>query len=126
GADPRLERDADRPEDRRADPGPPPRRQGRDGRADRGPVRTVDPEESVTMADAKTKAPAKKGGGPPPAGKGGTGAAPKGAPKVAGGDPAPKVSEGTPRLLAYCQSTIRPRLAKEFGIDNPHRIPRLV
>jgi large subunit ribosomal protein L5 len=77
------------------------------------------------MADAKTKAPAKKaGGGPPPAGKGGKGA-PKGAAKGPGGDPAPKVSEGTPRLLAYYQATIRPRLAKEFGIENPHRIPRL-
>jgi large subunit ribosomal protein L5 len=71
------------------------------------------------MADVKPK-PAKKGPPAPPAkGKG------KGAEK-GGGDPAPKVSEGTPRLLGYYRKTIRPRLAKEFGLDNPHRIPRLV
>ena len=67
-------------------------------------------------------------------------AAPKGPPKGAGGggkgkekggpaspsDPAPKVREGTPRLQTYYVSTIRPRLAKQFGLENPHEIPQLV
>jgi large subunit ribosomal protein L5 len=39
---------------------------------------------------------------------------------------APKVREGTPRLQAYYVSTIRPRLAKQFGLSNPHQIPQLV
>jgi large subunit ribosomal protein L5 len=71
------------------------------------------------MADAKAKAPKKGPSGPPGKGKG------KAADK-SGGDPSPKVSEGPPRLQVYYQQTIRPRLAKEFGLDNPHRIPRLV
>ena len=67
-------------------------------------------------------------------------AAPKGPPKAApkgggkgkdkaGGAPteaSPKVREGTPRLQAYYVSTIRPRLAKQFGLTNPHQIPQLV
>jgi large subunit ribosomal protein L5 len=71
------------------------------------------------MAETKTKAP-KKGAGPPT--KGGK----KGEKKATGGDPAPKVSEGTPRLQSYYQDTIRPRLAKDFGLTNPNQIPRLV
>lgn len=69
------------------------------------------------MADAKTKAPK----GPPAKGKG------KGAEKkAAAGDPTPRVSDGTPRLQAYYAATVRPRLAKEFGLTNPHQIPRFV
>lgn len=70
------------------------------------------------MADAKTKAPK---GGPPPKGKGK--ATEK---KAAAGDPAPRVSEGTPRLQTYYAETVRGRLAKEFGLTNPHQIPRFV
>jgi len=72
------------------------------------------------MAEAKPKAPAKKGG-PPQQGKGGKGA------KAPGGatDAAPKVSEGTPRLLDYYTGTIRSRLKQQFGLNNPHQIPRI-
>jgi large subunit ribosomal protein L5 len=67
-------------------------------------------------------------------------AAPKGPPKGApvkskakdkkGGpagatDPAPKVREGTPRLQTMYVDVIRPRLAKQFGLKNPHEIPQL-
>ena len=62
---------------------------------------------------------------------------PKGAPKAGGKgkdkgaaagatDPAPKVREGTPRLQTYYVGTIRPRLAKQFGLKNPNQIPQLV
>jgi large subunit ribosomal protein L5 len=40
-------------------------------------------------------------------------------------DHAPKASEGTPRLQAFYRETVRPRLLKEFGLANPHEIPRL-
>jgi large subunit ribosomal protein L5 len=72
---------------------------------------------------APTKAPpAKKGGGGGDKGKGGK------AEKAQQGstDATPKVSEGTPRLLEYYTKTIRPRLQQQFGLTNPHQIPRLV
>jgi large subunit ribosomal protein L5 len=75
---------------------------------------------------AKTpKAPAAKPGAP----KGGAPA--KGGKKDKGGaggatDPAPKVREKMPRLQAYYVSTIRGRLAKQFGLANPNQIPQLV
>src|ERR1051325_5573795 len=72
---------------------------------------------------AKPAAPRAAPKGPP---KGG---APKGKEKGApasASDPAPRVREGTPRLQAYYVSTIRPRLAKQFGLANPHEIPQLV
>jgi large subunit ribosomal protein L5 len=37
----------------------------------------------------------------------------------------PKASEGTPRLQLYYQQTVRGRLQKEFGLSNPHEVPRL-
>ena len=69
-------------------------------------------------------------------GKGGKGSAPKGAPapqgkgkdkgKAAGNtDPAPKAAEGKPRLQTYYEQTVRGRLQKEFGLGNPHQVPRL-
>jgi large subunit ribosomal protein L5 len=36
------------------------------------------------------------------------------------GTPAP-----TPRLKTYYESTVRSRLAQQFGLDNPHQIPKL-
>jgi len=30
-----------------------------------------------------------------------------------------------PRLRAYYRDTVRPKLAQEFGLDNPQRLPRL-
>jgi len=77
-------------------------------------------DEAKTAKPATPKAAPK---GPP---KGG---APKGKEKGAAAgatDPAPKVREGTPRLQAYYVSTIRPRLAKQFGLENPNEIPLLV
>ncbi len=74
------------------------------------------PKEKAPKKDAGKKgAPATQGGG-----KGkdrGTGAAT---------DPAPKASEGKPRLQAYYEQTVRPRLQQEFGLANPHEVPHLV
>ncbi len=52
----------------------------------------------------------------------------KGKDKGAAGavDHDPKAAEGTPRLQEYYQKTVRSRLAKEFGLTNPHQVPRLV
>jgi large subunit ribosomal protein L5 len=72
------------------------------------------------------------------AGKGGKGAAAKGgAAPAAGGkgkdkapaaavDHAPKAMEGTPRLQEFYAKTVRPKLAKEFGLANSNQVPRLV
>jgi len=58
----------------------------------------------------------------PPAAPGKTkGAAPAGAT-----DPAPVVRDGTPRLQALYEGTIRPKLARQFGLENPNQLPRLV
>ena len=77
-----------------------------------------------------------KGGKGGTGGKGAKGPAPKGAPAPqakgkekakAGGatDPAPKAAEGKPRLQAYYEETVRGRLQKQFGLGNPHEVPRL-
>jgi large subunit ribosomal protein L5 len=66
-----------------------------------------------------TKAPKKGTPAGAPA-KGKAGAGPAGTT-----DPAPKVREGAPRLQTLYQQTIRPRLAKAFGLTNPHQVPRL-
>ncbi len=76
------------------------------------------------MADAKStketkgaKAPA-KGGGAAPQGKEKA--------KAAGAtDPAPKAAEGKPRLQTYYEATVHGRLQKQFGLGNPHEVPRL-
>jgi large subunit ribosomal protein L5 len=71
-------------------------------------------------------------------GKGGTATAPKsGAPAGSSGkgkdkgpagalDHAPKAAEGKPRLQEFYETTVRPKLAKEFGLENPNQLPRLV
>ena len=70
-------------------------------------------------------------------GKGGTAASPKGGAPGSPGkgkdkapagaiDHAPKAAEGKPRLQEYYETTVRPRLAKEFGLANPNQLPRLV
>jgi large subunit ribosomal protein L5 len=83
---------------------------------------------------AETKEAGKGGKG----GKGGTATAPKGGAAPQGGgkgkdkgatgtvDHEPKAMEGKPRLQAYYEETVRPRLAKEFGLGNPNQVPRLV
>ncbi len=81
----------------------------------------------------------KEGGKSGKGGKGGTATAPakggsqapaqgKGKDKAPAGavDHTPKAAEGTPRLREYYLTTIRPRLAKEFGLENPNQVPRLV
>jgi large subunit ribosomal protein L5 len=40
-------------------------------------------------------------------------------------DPAPKASVGKPRLQKHYEDTVRPRLSKQFGLTNPHQVPRL-
>ena len=77
------------------------------------------------MAEQKQQAKPQGGkkGGPPggtPA-KGKAGGGPAGAT-----DPAPKVRDGRPRLQDQYEGTIRPRLAKQFGLTNPHEVPKLV
>jgi large subunit ribosomal protein L5 len=78
------------------------------------------------MADTKEKAAPKDKGQPkkgaPPAGAPGRGKE-KGA--AAAVDHAPQAREGLPRLQEYYQKTVRARLAKEFGLTNPHQVPRL-
>jgi len=76
-----------------------------------------------TNAPAPAKAPKAPKGGPP---KPGGGKAKEKGGVAAATDPAPKVREGTPRLQAYYVATIRPRLAKQFGLANPNQIPQLV
>lgn len=78
------------------------------------------------MAETKEKAPkGGKGGGK------GAGAAPsargKGE-KVAALpiDPAPKVSEGKPRLQEHYERVVRGRLTQQFGLANQHEVPRLL
>ena len=72
------------------------------------------------MAEKQGAKAPKKGGpaGAPAKTKGG--AAPAGATEAA-----PKAREGTPRLQALYETTIRPRLAKAFGLENPHQVPRI-
>jgi large subunit ribosomal protein L5 len=77
------------------------------------------------MADTKEKAPKgeAKGGEKRPAGAG------KGKEKGAGGlpvDPSPKSVDGVPRLKTYYEKVIRPNLTRQFGLTNPHQVPRLV
>ena len=83
---------------------------------------------------AETKEGGKSGKGS----KGGTATAPrggaapqspgKGKEKGGGGavEHAPKAMEGKPRLQEYYEGTVRPKLAKEFGLKNPNQVPRLV
>ena len=77
------------------------------------------------MAETTEKAPKapKKGApdGAPGKGKG------KDKDKGAGGavDHAPKAAEGTPRLQEYYAKTVRAKLQKDFGLPNPHQVPRL-
>jgi large subunit ribosomal protein L5 len=79
------------------------------------------------MADEKAKAakPAKgqQQGGQAKGGQQGGGKKEKGA----GGavDHEPKAREGAPRLQTHYEQTVRGRLAKEFGLTNPHQVPRL-
>jgi len=76
-------------------------------------------EKQAAKAAPKKGPPA--GGGAPGKGKGKGAAGPAGAT-----DPAPKVRDGMPRLQALYEGTIRARLARQFGLDNPNQVPRMV
>lgn len=41
-------------------------------------------------------------------------------------DAAPKAQAGKPRLQAHYETVIKAALTKEFGLTNPHEVPRLV
>ena len=66
------------------------------------------------------KAPTKGGGDAPAKGKSKE-KAPAGAV-----DHAPKAAEGTPRLQQYYEQTVRAKIQKDFGLPNPHQVPRVV
>jgi len=79
------------------------------------------------MAEEKTKDKAPKKDAPKkaaPAGGAGGGRG-KDKDKASATDPAPKASEGKPRLQVYYEQTVRPRLQKEFGLRNRHQVPAL-
>jgi large subunit ribosomal protein L5 len=40
-------------------------------------------------------------------------------------DHAPKAADGVPRLQEFYHKTVAPKLQKEFGLANPHQVPRL-
>jgi large subunit ribosomal protein L5 len=78
---------------------------------------------------AKPAASGKGAGGGKGAKVGGAAAAPgksKDKGPAAAVDHAPKAMEGTPRLQEYYEKTVRPKLAKEFGLTNPNQVPRMV
>jgi large subunit ribosomal protein L5 len=82
------------------------------------------------MADEKAEKPkekAPKKDAPKKAPQGAAGGGGRGKEKASAGatDPAPKASEGKPRLQVYYEQTVRPRLQKEFGLANPHQVPGL-
>jgi large subunit ribosomal protein L5 len=76
------------------------------------------------MAETTEKAPKapKKDGAPQ-----GTPGKGKSKEKAAAGavDHAPKAAEGTPRLQEFYHKTVRAKLQKDFGLANPHQVPRL-
>ena len=80
------------------------------------------------MAETKEGGKGGKGGAATAAKGGGPQAPTKSKDKGAAGavDHAPKAREGKPRLLEYYEKTVRPKLAKEFGLANPNQLPRLV
>jgi large subunit ribosomal protein L5 len=79
------------------------------------------PKEKAPKKDAPKKDAPKKTA---PAGQGGG----KGRDRAPAGatDPAPKAAEGKPRLQVYYEQTVGPRILKEFGLGNPHQVPRLL
>lgn len=77
------------------------------------------------MAKTTDKAAPKKGAKPQQGGgKPQTTAQPRKGP-AGPTDPAPKAAAGTPRLQKYYDETVRPQLAKEFGLTNPMQVPKI-
>jgi large subunit ribosomal protein L5 len=79
-------------------------------------------EKGAKEKGAKEKAPKKPS---TPAQPGASSRSKERAPATAT-DPAPKSVDGKPRLQTYYEQTVRPRLQKEFGLKNPHEVPRLL
>ena len=81
--------------------------------------------EKSEMSEKAPKAPK---GGAEAAPKGGASGKGKGKDKAPAGavDHAPKAAEGKPRLQDYYEKTVRPKLAKEFGLANANQVPRVV
>jgi len=77
-------------------------------------------DEKATK-EAAPKAAAPKKGGPPAGGGKAKGGTPAGAT-----DPRPAVRDGAPRLQTMFEETIRAKLARQFGLENPNQVPKLV
>jgi large subunit ribosomal protein L5 len=77
-------------------------------------------DEKATKEAAPRPAAPKKGGAPAGGGKA-KGGAPAGAT-----DPKPVVRDGAPRLQTLYEETIRARLTRQFGLENPNQVPKLV
>jgi large subunit ribosomal protein L5 len=76
-----------------------------------------DAQKSKSAKPAKT--PKASGGGAK------SGSSAKGGVSTLPTEEAPKASIGKPRMQTYYENTIRARLAKEFGLENPNQVPRL-
>jgi len=77
------------------------------------------------MAETKQKSPKATPTKPEGDGASGKGRNRDKAPAAGAVDHAPKAAEGMPRLREYYEKTVRARLQKEFGLSNPHQVPRL-
>ena len=93
-----------------ADPGETP--QGQEPKAV-----NVAPAEGPAAPTSKPKQKEKQKGKKPAEGKPAAPAEPEGPPP----EPAPP-----PRLHGYYEQRVRPKLAQQFGLTNPHEIPKLV
>src|SRR5213594_952439 len=96
-----------------ADPGGPPRVPGPKAAAGAPPA----PAEAPAGPPPKPKQKDKQKGKKPGEGKPAAPAEPEGPPL----EPAPP-----PRLHEYYEQRVRPKLAQQFGLANPHEIPKLV
>jgi large subunit ribosomal protein L5 len=81
--------------------------------------------EKEATKDAAPKAAPKKGGAPAGAQGKAQGKAKGGAPAGAT-DPKPAIRDGKPRLQTVYEETIRAKLTRQFGLDNPNQVPKLV
>jgi len=81
------------------------------------------------MAETKEKAPKANPGKAKPGAPDGAPGKSKGKEKDKGAagavDHAPMAAEGTPRLQEYYHKTVRAKLQKDFGLSNPHQVPRI-
>ena len=77
-------------------------------------------DEKATKEAAPKAAAPKKGGAPAGGGKA------KGGTPAGATDPRPAVRDGAPRLQTMYEETIRAKLARQFGLDNPNQVPKLV